>query len=110
MHKYLVMTAIAAAIIPISATMSNRADAMAISAPARTVNAIADVGLVEQVRWVCDPYRCWWQPNYYWQSDRDEDRHERLERYEDHRERGDRYEDRRERRDRAEDHREHWDR
>jgi hypothetical protein len=20
---------------------------------------------VEQVRWVCGPYRCWWRPNYY---------------------------------------------
>jgi hypothetical protein len=19
---------------------------------------------VEQVRWVCGPYRCWWRPNY----------------------------------------------
>jgi len=21
---------------------------------------------VEQVRWVCGPFRCWWQPNYYY--------------------------------------------
>lgn len=20
---------------------------------------------VEQVHWVCGPYRCWWRPNYY---------------------------------------------
>ena len=20
---------------------------------------------VQNVRWVCGPYRCWWQPNYY---------------------------------------------
>jgi hypothetical protein len=20
---------------------------------------------VEQVRWVCGPFRCWWQPGYY---------------------------------------------
>jgi hypothetical protein len=20
---------------------------------------------VEQVRWVCGPYRCWWRPNFY---------------------------------------------
>lgn len=20
---------------------------------------------IEQVRWVCGPYRCWWQPNRY---------------------------------------------
>ncbi len=20
---------------------------------------------VENVRWVCGPYRCWWRPNYY---------------------------------------------
>ena len=22
-------------------------------------------GHVENVRWVCGPYRCWWRPNYY---------------------------------------------
>ena len=21
---------------------------------------------VEQARWVCGPYRCWWRPNYYY--------------------------------------------
>ena len=21
---------------------------------------------VEQVRWVCGPYRCWWRPNLYY--------------------------------------------
>jgi hypothetical protein len=21
---------------------------------------------VENVRWVCGPYRCWWRPNYYY--------------------------------------------
>lgn len=21
---------------------------------------------VEQVRWVCGPYRCWWRPGPYW--------------------------------------------
>lgn len=20
---------------------------------------------IENVRWVCGPYRCWWRPNYY---------------------------------------------
>jgi hypothetical protein len=20
---------------------------------------------VQEVRWVCGPYRCWWRPNYY---------------------------------------------
>ena len=20
---------------------------------------------VDQVRWVCGPYRCWWRPNFY---------------------------------------------
>jgi len=23
---------------------------------------------VEQVRWVCGPYRCWWRPNYYYRG------------------------------------------
>ena len=26
---------------------------------------------IEQVRWVCNPWRCHWAPNHYW---RDEDR------------------------------------
>jgi hypothetical protein len=21
---------------------------------------------IQKVRWVCGPYRCWWQPNYYY--------------------------------------------
>jgi hypothetical protein len=21
---------------------------------------------IENVRWVCGPYRCWWRPNYYY--------------------------------------------
>jgi hypothetical protein len=23
-------------------------------------------GQIEQARWVCGPYRCWWRPNYYY--------------------------------------------
>lgn len=65
MRKYLVMTAIAGAIFSASATMPNSADAMAISTPAGMANAVADVDQVEQVRWVCGPFRCWWRPNYY---------------------------------------------
>lgn len=26
----------------------------------------ATPGQVENVRWVCGPYRCWWRPNYYY--------------------------------------------
>lgn len=25
-----------------------------------------NVGTLQQVRWVCGPYRCWWQPGPYW--------------------------------------------
>lgn len=46
--------------------------AMGVSASAMPVNALTSVpqqtatGL-QQVRWVCGPYRCWWRPGpAYW--------------------------------------------
>ena len=44
-------------VILATAALSSTASAMPI-APAPQVSN------VEQARWVCDPYRCWWQPNY----------------------------------------------
>ncbi|HEY6024047.1 MAG TPA: hypothetical protein VIV34_07690 [Pseudolabrys sp.] len=35
------------------------------AAPIAPVPAINNAN-VEQVRWVCGPYRCWWRPNYYY--------------------------------------------
>jgi len=30
------------------------------------VSAAASAGTqIEQARWVCGPYRCWWRPNYW---------------------------------------------
>jgi hypothetical protein len=34
------------------------------AAPIAPITA-AENANVEQVRWVCGPYRCWWRPNYY---------------------------------------------
>ena len=65
MRKCFVMTAIAGALFAASSALPNRADAMAISAPAGMAKAVADIGQVEQARWVCGPFRCFWQPNIY---------------------------------------------
>jgi len=44
-----------------AALSTGAASAMTIGpAPAADVAAHID-----QVRWVCGPYRCWWRPNYY---------------------------------------------
>jgi len=41
------------------------ASAMPMSGLAAASNDVA-AGVVQDVRWVCGPYRCWWRPNYYW--------------------------------------------
>ena len=33
--------------------------------PIAPIPGTNDASGVEQVRWVCGPYRCWWRPNYY---------------------------------------------
>jgi hypothetical protein len=58
--KGLVMTALAGAIL----TFAFRADAMTNTMPAGLAKSAAEIGQVEQARWVCGPFRCWW-PNYY---------------------------------------------
>jgi hypothetical protein len=45
------------------ALQSGTAAAMPISGLANAASETA-AGL-EQVRWVCGPFRCWWRPNYY---------------------------------------------
>jgi hypothetical protein len=39
------------------------AAAMPVDNIARATQANANI---EQVHWVCGPYRCWWRPNYYY--------------------------------------------
>jgi hypothetical protein len=39
------------------------AAAMPVDNIARASQANANI---DQVRWVCGPYRCWWRPNYYY--------------------------------------------
>ena len=36
----------------------------AFAAPIAPITATTAAN-VQDVRWVCGPYRCWWQPNYY---------------------------------------------
>jgi hypothetical protein len=59
--KWLVMTALAGATL----TFASGANAMANTMPAGLAKSADQVGQVEQVRWVCGPFRCWWRPNYY---------------------------------------------
>lgn len=59
--KWLVMTALAGAIL----TFASRADAMLNTMPAGLAKSADQVGQVEQARWVCGAFRCWWRPNYY---------------------------------------------
>ena len=62
MHtKWLVMTALAGAVL----TFAPRADAMTNTMPAGLAKSADQVGQVEQARWVCGPFRCFWRPNYY---------------------------------------------
>src|SRR5689334_13466807 len=49
----------------VAATLSGGLTATAASAmPIAPIQADTAAQL-EQVRWVCSPYRCWWRPNYY---------------------------------------------
>jgi hypothetical protein len=59
--KWLVMTALAGAIL----TFAPRANAMTTAMPAGLTKSADQVGQVEQARWVCGPFRCWQRPNYY---------------------------------------------
>ena len=62
MHaKWLVMTTLTAAIL----TFASRADAMTNTMPAGLAKSADQVGQIEQARWVCGPFRCWWRPDYY---------------------------------------------
>jgi hypothetical protein len=56
----LMMTALVA--LGASVALSGGAEAMPIGLPGSTSNQVSNV---DQVRWVCGPWRCWWRPNYY---------------------------------------------
>jgi hypothetical protein len=59
MRKFgLMMTALGA--LGASVALSGGAEAMPIGLPGSI-----QVSNVDQVRWVCGPWRCWWRPNYY---------------------------------------------
>ena len=59
------MTATAAALALGVATLllSPAAQAMPVDGLAIATARVADG--IQNVRWVCGPYRCWWRPNYY---------------------------------------------
>ena len=59
--KWLVMTALAGALL----TFASHADAMSNTMPAGLAKAADQVGQVEQARWVCGVFGCWWRPSYY---------------------------------------------
>jgi len=47
-----------------SVLVIDRASAMPANGLVSAANQIADG--VQNVRWVCGPYRCWWRPGPYW--------------------------------------------
>jgi hypothetical protein len=57
-------TAMAAAFALGVATLLLPADARAMPLD-NLAGAAASTGVVQDVRWVCGPFRCWWRPNYY---------------------------------------------
>lgn len=62
MHaKWLAMTALAGATL----IFAPGANAMTNTMPAGLAKSADAIGQVEQARWVCGPFRCWWRPNYY---------------------------------------------
>jgi hypothetical protein len=56
----------------ITATALGSAAMVAGPASAMPVDNLADAAAsnVEQVRWVCGPYRCWWRPGPYFYGPR----------------------------------------
>lgn len=58
------MTGLAFAALLGSSMMIGQASAMPANGLAAATNQIAD-GL-QDVRYVCGPYRCWWTPGPYW--------------------------------------------
>lgn len=68
MRKYLMIAAMAGAVVSATAALPTRASAMALSAPAGLAQAAADVNQPEKV-W-CNWRGCWpgpyWGPRPYW--------------------------------------------
>ncbi len=56
----MVKTLIAAAALSSAAMLATPASAM----PTDNLAKAASTN-IEQVRWVCGPFRCWWRPNYW---------------------------------------------
>jgi len=65
MRNYHIMAAIVGVILSFAAALPNGADAMAAPMLAGMAKSVANDSVVEQMAWVCGPFRCWWRPNYY---------------------------------------------
>jgi len=62
--RKLKMAALALAAVIGSGLAVNGASAMPVDGLAPAAKEVA--GGVQDVRWVCGPYRCWWRPAPYW--------------------------------------------
>jgi hypothetical protein len=55
---------VAATVLSGAGLIAPAASAMPVGGLATATNQLA--ADVQNVAWVCGPYRCWWRPNYYW--------------------------------------------
>ena len=62
--KRLTLTAAAFALALGASVMADNASAMPIDSQLAATAPAAPAA--QQVRWVCGPYRCWWQPGPYY--------------------------------------------
>ncbi|HXW71626.1 MAG TPA: hypothetical protein VEK34_09310 [Methylocella sp.] len=55
------------AALGLGSAISMEASASAMSAiDPGVVTASGTAATIEEARWVCGPYRCWWRPTPYW--------------------------------------------
>jgi hypothetical protein len=62
--RHLKIAALAVTAVLSASALGGGASAMPLSGLASVATQRADS--VEQVRWACGPYRCWWRPGPYW--------------------------------------------
>jgi hypothetical protein len=65
--RHLKIALVAATALLGATFVSRSASAMPVGGLAAATNELS--AAIQNVRWVCGPYRCWWQPNYaygYW--------------------------------------------
>jgi hypothetical protein len=62
--KTLKIALVAATALGGTCLISDSASAMPVSGLAAASKETSSE--IQDVRWVCGPYRCWWQPNYFY--------------------------------------------